>query len=134
VAVLEPLASEVLSGHGSPLFLARHYPLPAALRQKVGALADRREVQARDVFDLGAVLVPRAAGSPDPLAGVPEETLEAAIKRAMALSYADYKAQVVSYLDPVHAEASGSREFWDAIQLQVVDYLDRARSGGGGAG
>ena len=113
--------------HQSMQFLAPHYQLDAALRQKVKALADRREVQARDVFDLGGVLMPRAGGRVDVLHPVRSDiNIRTAMERAMTLSYADYKAQVVSFLRPEHAGAYGSLEAWDALQMQVVEYLDRA--------
>jgi len=106
-------------------FLAPHYPLEAALRQKVRALADRREVQARDVFDLGAVLIPRTGGSTTPLRAARLD-LEAAMERAMTLSHSDYVSQVLSYLHPDHRDALGSSASWDTFQLKVVEYLDRA--------
>jgi hypothetical protein len=102
-----------------------------ALRQKVGALADRKVVQARDVFDLGGVLIPRAGGDLDLLRPIRSD-LAAAMERAMSLSFADYKAQVVSYLHPEHADSYGSPETWDALQLQVVEYLDKALARGQG--
>jgi hypothetical protein len=58
--------------------------------------------------------------------------IRAAMERAMTLSYADYKAQVVSYLQPEHAGAYGSPEAWDALRMQVVEYLDKALTGGRG--
>lgn len=57
---VEPIAASVLAEHQLMPFLAPHYPLPAALRQKVGALAGRSVVQARDVFDLGVLPRPRS--------------------------------------------------------------------------
>jgi hypothetical protein len=44
----------------------------------------------------------------------------------MEVSYDDYKAQVVSYLKPEQIEALGSREAWDALQSQVVEFLEKA--------
>jgi len=124
-AVLEVVSPGILEEHQSMTFLAPHYPLGAAVRQKIKALADRREVQARDVFDLGAVLIPRTGGEPDP--HLPDRAdLEGAMERAMTLSYADYVGQVVSYLHPDHRDSLGASESWDAIQLKVVEYLDEA--------
>ncbi len=60
-AKVEPIASSVLADYQLMPQLARHYPLAAALRQKVGALTGRSTVQARDVFDL-AVLLAKAGG------------------------------------------------------------------------
>jgi hypothetical protein len=129
VAVLEPIAPSVLAEHQAMLFLAPHYPLAAAIRQKVGALADRREVQARDVFDLGGVLIPRTTGEAGLLRPV-RSVVRIAMERAMTISFADYTSQVVSYLHPDHAEAYGSPEAWDALQLRVVEYLDGALASG----
>jgi hypothetical protein len=130
-AALEPITPSVVAEHQSMQFLAPHYQLGAALRQKVKALADRREVQARDVFDLGGVLMPRTGGRVDVLRPARLD-IRAAMERAMTLSYADYKAQVVSYLQPEHAGAYGSPEAWDALRMQVVEYLDKALTGGRG--
>jgi hypothetical protein len=44
--------AEVVRFHQLPPMMASHYGAPAAFLQKVGALAHRRETQARDVFDL----------------------------------------------------------------------------------
>lgn len=131
--VLEPIAPSVLAEHQSMQFLATHYPLAAAVRQKVDALAGRREVQARDVFDLGAVLIPRTGGATELLESS-RSRVEAAMERAMTVTYGDYQAQVVSYLHPDHSDSLGSRGAWDAVQTQVVDYLDTALSRRGGPG
>lgn len=128
-AVLEVVSPSILAEHQSMTFLAPHYPLAAAVRQKVEALADRREVQSRDVFDLGAVLLPRTGGRTDLLEGARSD-LRTAMERAMTLTYSDYVSQVVSYLHPDHRETLGASESWDAFQLKVVEYLDRALGGG----
>ncbi len=44
--------SRLIHGYQLPPLMVSHYRAGAALRQKVGALANRRELQARDVFDL----------------------------------------------------------------------------------
>ena len=107
-------------------FLAPHYALATALRQKVEALAGRSVVQARDVFDLG-VLFAKAGGKVDALQSTRSD-LPKAIERAMDVSYADFKSQVASYLQPDHLDTYGSREAWDALQMQVVDLLEKAAS------
>lgn len=123
---VEPIAASVLAEHQLMPFLAPHYPLAAALRQKVGALAGRSVVQARDVFDLG-VLFARSSGKVDALEPV-RAVLPKAIERAIDVSYADFKSQVASYLRPDHLDTYGSRDAWDALQMQVVDLLQRAAS------
>ena len=49
-----------------------------------------------------------------------------ALERCMEVSYGDHKAQVVSYLKPDQIDALGSREAWDALQSQVVEFLEKA--------
>jgi hypothetical protein len=123
-AVLEAVDPAVVAAHRLLPLLVRHYPLDAALRQKVGALVGRSAVQARDVFDL-AVLLNRAGGAGDALAPK-RSVLPQAIERAMDVSYDDFRGQVVAYLDPDHAEHYGSHAAWDALQSQVVGMLEAA--------
>ncbi len=122
---VEPIAASVLAEHQLMPFLAPHYPLAAALRQKVGALAGRSVVQARDVFDLG-VLFAKSGGKVDAIQPI-RAVLPKAIERAMDVSYADFKSQVGSYLQPDHLDTYGSREAWDALHMRVVDLLEKAR-------
>jgi hypothetical protein len=124
-ARIEPIASLVLAEYQLMPFLVSHYPLEAAMRQKVGALTRRRIVQARDVFDLG-LLFARASGRVDALRGMGSSELSAAVERAMEVSYGDFKSQVVSFLKPEHQETYFAREAWDALQVQVVELLQSA--------
>jgi hypothetical protein len=124
-AKVEPVAASILAEHRLMPLLVPHYPLAAALRQKVGALVGRSVVQARDVFDLG-VLLARAGGRVDALDPVRSE-IPRAVERAMEVSYADFKSQVASYLQPAQLDSYGSHEAWDALQLHVVELLEKAR-------
>ena len=126
-AKVESIAPIILAEYQLMPFLASHYPLEAALRQKVGALLGRSIVQARDVFDLSGLFA-RASGKADALRGMGSAAIERAIERAMDVSHGDFKAQVVSYLRPEHVDTYGTREAWDALQAQVVEALERALS------
>jgi len=121
-AVIEPVNAAVIAEYGLPPLLVRHYPLNAALRQKVRALVDRAVVQARDVFDL-AVLLPRAAERAVVLAEE-RSRIPQAIERVMEVSYDDFRGQVAAFLHPVDAAQYGSAAAWDALRLQVVEILE----------
>jgi predicted nucleotidyltransferase component of viral defense system len=123
-ALVEPVAASVISEYQLMPILAPHYPLPAALRQKVSALVGRSTVQARDVFDL-AVLLSRAGGRVDALEPVRGQ-IPKAIERAMDVSHGDFKAQVGSYLKPEHVDEYGTRQAWEALQSRVVEALEKA--------
>ena len=121
---VEPVAASVLAEYSLMPILAPHYPLDAAIRQKIGALLHRSTIQARDVFDLG-VLVARAGGNVEALRSIRSQ-IPRAIERCMEVSYDDFKAQVASYLKPDQIEALGSREAWNALQSQVLEFLEKA--------
>lgn len=120
---LEAVHPRLLAHHRSMPVLACHYLLPTAIRQKVGALVGRREVQARDVFDLS--LLSAQAGDDPPVAFADlRPMVPAAVERVWELSYSDYKGQVVAYLEPSQAGALASEAAWEAMQLQVVTWLE----------
>lgn len=102
--------------------LVCHYLLPAAIRQKVRALMDRREVQARDVFDLSLLFA--SAGDDLPDLGDLASRVPEAVARVLDLSYADCQGQVIAYLEPEHAESVGSSEAWEELQLHVISALE----------
>ena len=123
-AVLEGVDRQLVQAYQMPPLLVRHYPLDAAIRQKVGALVGRRTVQARDVFDL-ALLFARAGGGTAALSAA-QEVLPRALDRAMDVSFDEYQGQVVAYLHPDQAAMYASREAWNLLQEQVVETLERA--------
>jgi hypothetical protein len=121
-ASFEAIDDAVANAYGLPTFLATHYPTADAVRQKVHALADRRETQPRDVFDLSLLL-----SRPDAPKQLDEEAagwIDAAVASAMTLEYPDYVSLVVAYLDPEHADVYSPKEYWDTMQLDVISKLE----------
>jgi predicted nucleotidyltransferase component of viral defense system len=109
-----------------PPLMASHYDGGAAFRQKVGALATRRETQARDVFDLHHLhATGAAAGAMEALdAGVAER----ASANAMTIDFGTFKSQVLAYLPPEDQAQWDSPPVWDTIVLEVVEALRMGRS------
>jgi len=99
--------------------LANHYAPQAALEQKIRALATRREVQARDVFDLDLLL--NSGIAPESTDG---ELLLKARDNALSVGFGAFKAQVVSFLDPDHQNQYDSPEAWDELVRRVVAALE----------
>ncbi len=124
-ATLEAVSPSVIANHRMLPLLVRHYPLDAALRQKVRALLGRTIVQARDVFDLALLLGHAGSGAADMLRPVRARLLQAA-ERAMEISFDEFQGRVVAFLDPACMEMYASREAWDVLQTQVVDRLEQA--------
>lgn len=124
---LEPVLAGIARPYGIPAPTANHYTAASAVRQKIGALAGRRETQARDIWDLEHLLRSTRV-DPRPLPTSISRMLDRAIERAMDMPYADYKAQVVPFLDPVHQELYGTREAWERMQSLVVERLMELRA------
>ena len=78
-----------------PPLMVSHYDAAAALRQKVGALAGRRETQARDVFDVHLLLAGGATLAPASKAD--RDLLDRACANAMAIDFGMFKSQVLAY-------------------------------------
>ena len=108
-----------------PPLMVSHYDAGAALRQKVGALAGRRETQARDVFDAHHLLGRGAAGVV--ALGLDERLVERASANAMAIDFATFKSQVLAFLEPDDQARFDSASAWDTIVLEVVDALRGGR-------
>lgn len=108
-----------------PLMLS-HYDATAAFRQKIGALAGRRETQARDVFDLHHLLATgAAAGAVDALG---RSVAERASANALSIDFGTFKSQVLAYLPPGEQDHYDSAAVWDAIVLEVVEALARGQA------
>ena len=120
-AVLEPVDSQIANAYQLPVFLANHYRCVDAVRQKIHALAARAEPQPRDVFDLHVLLA--RSDAPRKLDDEAAARIDAAVANATDLTYDQYVALVVAYLDPEQAEIYSSRETWEAMQLDVIERL-----------
>jgi hypothetical protein len=123
---LESPAREILHPYGVDPFEIRHYVREAAVRQKLGALAGRREAQARDVFDL-YTLVPRPAA--DDLiqylaAQLSTSTLHEGRARALAITYEEYVGQVMEFLGEEAPATHDGETTWDDMRLHAVGLIE----------
>jgi hypothetical protein len=100
--------------------IVQHYDVAAAFAQKVAALAQRSETQARDVFDLDLLLT---AGGAPALDAAQRKLLPAAIDRAMTIGFDDFRGQVAAYLEPENQAEFAERAVWEMLQERVVDAL-----------
>lgn len=122
-AIFEATDREVLRPYGFTPILATHYATHAAIVQKVHALANRAEPQARDLFDLG-LLFARPESEQLELTNEQRTWLPPAIENAMGISYDEYIAKVVAYLDPAQSDLYSARQTFEATQQGVVARLE----------
>lgn len=79
--------------------------------------------QARYVIDLDLLLT--RTGPAGVLAASSRAVARAPRDRALGLSYEEYVAQVVAYLEPEEQEIYQPRSVWETMQLHVVDALEQ---------
>lgn len=102
--------------------LASHYQREDACVQKVIALATRKQVQARDVFDLHLLL---ASGVDTSVVyDKAAKYIDKAKDNIWAVSYDMFKSQVVSYLHPDYQAQYSSSDLWDSMILTLSNAFE----------
>jgi predicted nucleotidyltransferase component of viral defense system len=113
--------ADVARTYQLPPLMVSHYDGATAFRQKVGALAGRRETQARDVFDLHHLLA--TGGAAGAVEKLDPRVAERASANAMTVDFGMFKSQVLAFLPPDDQALYDSSSVWDTIVLEVVDAL-----------
>ena len=104
----------------------RHYRQTEAISQKIGALANRSETKARDIFDLDHLFRQRRANPPGH--GEPNSNhAAAAAERALAVPFASFVTEVAPFLDPEVAELYDETG-WDITCLALAETLEALAS------
>jgi len=122
-SALEPIDRSLTRRYALPTALGEHYLAPAAIAQKIAALAHRTETQARDIFDL-ALLFGKLGATPVTLSEAAKQDIARAVERAMGVSFDEFSGQVVAFLEDEHRVLYESRTSWDLLQADVVAQLE----------
>lgn len=120
--VMETLDPGIALPYRRLAYSCQHYRADAAVRQKILALANRAEVQARDVFDLfilwrGGHIGPGTSSSVDP------SDLARATDNVLALDYPAYAGQVLPYLASDALREFESLAAWNEMVDRTLDLL-----------
>lgn len=102
-----------------------HYLAGAALRQKVKALASRKQVEARDLFDLYTLSTQPEAAHSAVWIEVEKAHLLEARERIFSIQYSDYQDKVIPYLLSEDRENYHSELVWDEIRLRVEELIGK---------
>lgn len=119
--VLEPMDPEILQHYNLYPVLCNHYTKEEAARQKLEALIGRREIQARDIFDLKLLLDQGASLKMPSKTKLDFQNLKNLVQ---SVSDAVYQSQVVNYLRPEYQEYYGSKGRWAEIQRAVLHKVE----------
>jgi hypothetical protein len=120
-SVFEPVSPEIVRLYELPPIMANHYPASIAWRHKIAAIRSRAASQARDVFDLYLLL--QSGSISAALAGQEKRDLAQIRENILAVDFAQFKSQVLSYLEPDLQPHYDSEETWDAMRWRIVEAL-----------
>lgn len=119
----EAVSSSVLSDYLLPPLIIQHYLLESALGQKIKALLERRQTEARDIFDLHLLGV-RMTKENKYFKKISPTRLREVKDRIYAVDYEQYRDQVISYLAEEDQSHYGSRPVWDEIRLNAIAFVE----------
>jgi len=119
--VFGPADNEIVSAYNLRPVMASHYNVETAFSQKIEALLNRKETQARDIFDLDFVSQRGATGS---AVKIDRTRLATACEIVMSVAHEQFLSQVVAYLAPEYSDYYRTRKAWDVIRENVVRTLE----------
>jgi len=120
----EAVSASVLSDYLLAPIIAQHYLLEAAIAQKIKALVDRRQTEARDIFDLYA-LSSQVSEDKKLFMKIPPSKLKEAKSRIYSVDYEQFRDQVVSYLALDDQSQYCSPRIWDEIRLNAITFVEQ---------
>jgi len=119
-ANIEPVLKKWVMRYRIRPFFVNHYAPDDAFSQKVNALINRTETQARDVFDIHHLLqTQRISHFPS----LNREQLEKATANALEVTFPLFKSQVLSYLELELIREYDSEDIWNTMLSTVIDSL-----------
>lgn len=99
-----------------------HYLPRAAIAQKIDALRGRDVRQPRDVFDLDVLF--RAAPEAVVRGDISEADIRAAITRVVEIGYDEFRAKVLSFIEPAAVPLYEPVRAWEDMQMAVIERLE----------
>ena len=117
----ENINPEVARPYRRLAFPCQHYAASTAVRQKVSALANRAQIQVRDVFDLYILWL---GGHVDYLPMVSEADRALALNNLLSFSFEDYQGHVLDYLETEQYERFATKDVWDDMCETVFKILE----------
>ena len=121
-AVIEQVMSEALRFYKMAGFVVPHYGVNSAVLQKISALAQRTETQARDIFDINLLSTQYSKNDYNaPKLAI--KVIKASHENVFNVSFAQFRDTVVNYLRAEDQKTYDSEDVWDDIQLKMIQFI-----------
>jgi predicted nucleotidyltransferase component of viral defense system len=121
-AEIKPVSQTIINQYKLQTILLQHYDIDGAFQQKINALINRTETQARDVIDLQIL---KNKLSPNRSLILKENEKQKAIETMKSISFGDYKSQVWPFLLPESQNEYGNVEVWKHIQEDICHFIEK---------
>jgi hypothetical protein len=121
-ASVDAIDPQIAGRYGAPPIALPHYLPPAAIAQKIGALAHRAVNQPRDVFDLDLLLSRHGDAAPRK-GDIDSDEAGQAADRAAEVDFGAFRDAVLPFIDLAVRPFYETPEAWSAIQERVLAYL-----------
>lgn len=123
----DPIDPDIIHEYRLFPISANHYTVTASIYQKIKALAYRKEVQCRDIFDLYLLGQKKTAQTQEPANPLTHQTCEQAAHNCLLPSFQDFKSQVVAYLMSDYQREYYHAHSWQHIQQCVHENILQCR-------
>jgi predicted nucleotidyltransferase component of viral defense system len=122
--VVGPVNDSVVRAYKLAPLLVPHYDANSAIAQKIGALAGRTSVQARDVFDLYLLSSQYDPLSRAAIKNVGSDTIHKAYERAFEVEFDQFRDTVVSYLSSGDRGIYNDPGAWEEVRLKTANFIE----------
>ena len=124
--IVQPVSNLILREYTLPPLLAAHYDIQSAIMQKIGALAARSVIQARDIFDLYMLSSQYKIFEIEKV-NTNDAMLAKARENVFEVGFEQFRDTVVCYLSSEDQAVYDSPSLWDEIKLKAADFIDELR-------
>lgn len=123
---IETVSNAILREYKLAPLLVPHYDIISAISQKLDALATRKIIQARDVFDIYILSSQIEAADKEKIKSN-QEIIKKAHKNLFEISFEQFRDTVVFYLSKGDQKIYDSPRSWDEIKLKVTIFMEELR-------
>jgi len=125
--IAEAVPDIILRNYRLTPLIAAHYDAQSAAMQKINALASRKVIQARDIFDLYILSSQADRNAFKELKPLTPAVLSKAYERIFDVSFAMFKDTVVSYLAAEDQNAYSNSSSWEEVRLRVANFIEELK-------